>query len=41
MKNEKNNIFWIFSEQYGKISKKVKMMKMGQMLMKKVKIDEK
>ena len=24
MKNEKNNIFWIFSEKYGKLSKKVK-----------------
>ena len=24
MKNEKNNIFWIFSESYGRISKKVK-----------------
>ena len=24
MKNEKNNIFWIFSEKYGKMSKKVK-----------------
>ena len=24
MKNEKNNIFWTFSEKYGKMSKKVK-----------------
>ena len=24
MKNEKNNIFWTFSEKYGKVSTKVK-----------------
>ena len=24
MKNKKNNIFWIFSGEYGKMSKKVK-----------------
>ena len=41
MKNEKNNIFWIFWEKYGKISKKWKPMKMGQILMEKVRIDEK
>ena len=24
MKNEKNNVFWKFSEKYGKVSKKLK-----------------
>ena len=42
MKNEKNNYFWIFSEKCEKMSKKVKkMMKMGQILMKTVEINEK
>ena len=41
MKNEKNQIFWIFSGKYGKMSKKVKNDEKGQILMKMVKIDEK
>ena len=41
VKNEKNNIFCIFSGKYGKMSKKVKMMKKSHILMKQTKIDEK
>ena len=41
MKNENNNIFSLFSEKYGKCRKKWKMIKMCQILMKKVTIDEK
>ena len=41
-KMKQNNIFCIFSEKkYGNMSKKVKMMKIGKILMKRVKIDEK
>ena len=40
-KMKKNNIFWTFSEKYGRCGKKWKMKKKGQILMKKVKIDEK
>ena len=41
MKNEKNNIFWIFFRKIWKnVGEKLTMMKMGQILMKKVKIDE-
>ena len=41
MKNEKIIFFRFCSEKYGKMSKEVKNEKMGQKLMKKVKIDEK
>ena len=41
MKKRKNNIFLIFSEKCGKMLKKSKMMKIGQILMKRVNIDEK
>ena len=41
MRNEKKNIFWIFQKNMEKCPKKLKMMKMGQILMKKVKVDEK
>ena len=41
MKNEKNNIFWISSGNYVKMSKKLKMMKKGDILLKKAQIDEK
>ena len=37
----KNKYFWIFLRKYEKMSKKGKMMKMGQILMKTVKINEK
>ena len=41
MKNEKNNIFGFSQENMEKCQKKCTMMKKGQILMKKVKIDEK
>ena len=41
MKNEKNNMFWIFQKNIEKCGKERKMMKMGKILMEKVKIDEK
>ena len=41
MKNEKNNIFWLFSGKYGKMSKKVKNDEKGHILLKTAKIDEK
>ena len=39
MINEENTIFSIFSEKYGKMSKKVKNAEHGKIFMKKVKID--
>ena len=41
MKNGENNILWIFSENIEKCRQKRNMIKMGKILMKKVKIDEK
>ena len=42
MNNKKNNIFWLFQERYGKMSKKVKNNEKGSCIAKKkAKIDEK
>ena len=41
MKNEQNNIFWIFSGEYGKMSRKVKNDEEGADMAEKAQFDEK